>query len=476
MSYFSETSSHTHNDISTVGTSERSVLLQILDKDNSHTLTSEPALRKTWRARLWKRVDDQLISGFHPAYFASVMGCGMSSNLMYGFPFPARWLEIVSHIMAVVALLLFVVLNLLFAAAMCRTPSLFTRIHCDRTFAPFMGCYVMGYITLVTYLHSLLDKSWIVGVYVLWWIATVGSFYTAFITFFLSTMGKRKNGEKRMDPMNLTLAYLLPVVTLTVSASTGGVISPDLPGTNPKVVTMITCFIMWAIAVVLGFIIVSVNFWRLFVHKVPVTGHVFTMFLPIGYLGQGAYAIMLFGRNCATLLLEHSDSSVAASSYTSFLHQTAAANNVDLSGLNLILATSIVAACAMSALLLMAFGYFFTFLAFASALSKMAPFARHPNQAHVYSTTSKTWWRKQLVGMPRFHRAFWSMTFPIGTIALANKELYLLVAGLAFFRYLSAIYAATSIFITLGCLLGVVYHSIHMVLASRRPELTKNIV
>lgn len=423
-----------------------------------------------WRRRLGRKLHRQLVAGFHPAYFAAVMGCGMSANLLYNFPFPARWLQVCGCIVAVVALGIFVVLNGLFLAALQHDRSLFARIHCDRTCAPFMGCHVMAFTTLVTFLHAVAGPAWTTAVYVLWWIATVASFYTAFVTFFLSTIGKSKRAEKRMDTSNLTMAYLLPVVTLTVSASCGCVIAPDLASLNLVIVTSLVCFVMWAIAVVLGFIIVTVNFWRLFIHRVPVTGQVFTMFLPIGYLGQGAYAIMLFGRNCSQLLLEHSARDVAASPYTSFLHETATKHSVDLSTFNLVLATSVTVVCTLAALTLMAFGYFFTFLAFASVLSKIAPFARHPSEIHIYQTDSTNWVKRRLVGLPRFQRAFWSMTFPIGTIALANVEMYHLFEGLKTFRYLSVIYACITIVVTLGCLVGVVYRGVNMVLSSRMEE------
>lgn len=420
-------------------------------------LTASNTLNIGFASRLGAALDKRLISGFHPAFFASVMGTGISCNILYNFAFPAHWLQVAGIVMAVVALLLFMGLSVAFFMAMYRDPQLWTKIHRDPAVAPFMGCFVMGMVPLVNILHSLTGKSWIVGVWVLWWIEVVALVYTSFVTFFFATVSKNRHSNNVIDPSSLSLSYLLPVVTLTVAASSGGLIVPDLPNLNLKIVTNVVALLMWAIAVVLAFIVVTVNFWRLFVHKIPSTDKVFTMFLPIGFLGQGAYGILLFGRNCTTLILENA-ASVPSSLYTSFLHETASENSIDMSQLSMILASTLLIVSSMFAAILMAFGYFFTFLAVASALSKSHPFAKKRNRIHTYLPSSN-WFKQRFSGFIKFNRAFWSMTFPLGTMALANGEFYNLFNGLRAFRYISAMYGAALFLIVLGCLFGVVYQT-----------------
>lgn len=338
-----------------------------------------------------------------------------------------------------------------------------------------MGCFVMGYITLVNMLHALTEKSWIYAVWVLWWVSVFASVYTSFLTFFFSVVGKHRKSENSMNTANISLAFLLPVVTLTVAASSGGVICPDLPHLNLKIITLVVSFIMWAIAVTLAFIVVTINFWRMFVHKIPPSGQVFTMFLPIGFLGQGGYAILLFGRNCVELILENS-SNVAHLLYTSFLHEAANSNNQNLSNLPVILATALLATSTMFAACLMSFGYFFTFLAFASVLSKMHPFAKKPNAQHIYNGAQGNFIQRGFSGFLRFNRGFWSMTFPLGTMSLCNSEVYNMYHGLAAFRYISAIYACILICITLGCFCGVIYKFVRMVMMAMHPVKSKDMV
>lgn len=415
-----------------------------------------------WYSRLFCMLNDTLVVKFSPVFFASVMGTGISSNILYDFPFPATWLKVCGIIMSVVCLSLFLSLTTIMLFALYRNGKLWSHIHRDPVDAPAMGCFVMGYITLVNMLHALTGKSWIIAVWVLWWVAVFGAVYTAFLTFFFSAMGKHRKTENSIKPANISLVSLLPVVALNVAATSGGIACRDLPSLDMKIITMVVSFIMWAIAMTLAFIVLSVNFWRMFVHKIPSSRQVFTMFLPIGFLGQGAYAILLFGRNCVDLILANSGD-VAHSSYTSYLHEAANSNNQDLSNLPMILSTALLVTSTMFAASFMAFGYFFTFLAFASVLSKVYPFARKPNVQLIYNGAQGNFIQRQFSGFFRFNRGFWSMTFPLGTMSLCNGEIYNLYNGLEAFRYISAIYAGITICITLGCLCGVIYRIVKII-------------
>lgn len=387
------------------------------------------------------------------------MGTGISCNILYSFPYPAHWLRICGFIMAAVALLLFVTLMACFGVALGRGNGLWTKLHKDPAFAPPIGALVMGYVTLVNILHAITGTSWIMGVWVLWWISVAGSVYTAFITFYMCAVAKHSTRNNYMDPSVISLALILPVVTLTVAASLGNLVATDLPGLKLKIVTMLVSFAMWAIAVLLAFIMVTVNFWRLIVYKVPASDQVFTMFLPIGFLGQGAYAVLLFGRNCVNIIMENS-TDVPLSAYTSFLHEAAARNGVGMTGLLAYLASAILVTCAFMALTLISFGYFFTFVAVASVLSKMAPFATKPNLSHIYLSEGLL---RPFTGFLRFHKGFWSMTFPLGTMALSNSEMHSLFNGLEAFRVIGVIYAVLLFLVTLGCLGGVVYEAVKTV-------------
>lgn len=409
--------------------------------------------------RLREHIDARLISGFTPAYYASVMGTGISANILYNFAFPAHWLRVCGVIFAVVSLTFFLVLLALFVVALARNRDLFFRMHCDTAMAPFVGCFVMGFTSLVMFLNAVAGEQWPTTLWVLWWVCTVLSFYAGFLTFFLSTIGKHRKSTNILDASKISMLFLLPVVTLTVASSCGELVTPNLHTTQQKITTMVVSFVMCAIAVVLAFIVVLVNFWRLFVHKIPNTAQVLTLFLPIGFLGQGAFAILLFGRNCVQLLMVHKDS-VASSTYLSFLGIAGPPTAADASNVYIMMCTGIMTVCAVNALTLISFGYFFTFIALTSTFSKMAPFAKNPNPALVYAPADSSTHQRFYIGFLRFHRGFWSMTFPLGTMALANNQLYSLFNGFEAFRYIGAIYACLLFLITIICLCGVVYRTV----------------
>ncbi|QBM86151.1 Tellurite resistance protein TehA [Metschnikowia aff. pulcherrima] len=413
----------------------------------------------TWLQRVKNDLRTRFIDGFTPVFFASVMGTGMSANLLYNFPYPAHWLQVCGIIMALVGLLIFIVLSTFFALALISRPGLFSKIHRDPALAPAMGCFVMGYTTLITFLHGVLGRRWIIGVWVLWWIVVFGSFYTSIVTFYFSLMAKHRRSKNIIEHASLSMQYLLPVVTLTVAASLGGIITADLPATRDKIATMVVTLVMWAIAMLLASIIVTINFWRIFVHKIPHSGQVLTMFLPIGFVGQGAYAILLFAQNSLELLLSH-HSVVADSAYVSFLGQTALKNDVATTDLALIMSTAIMVVCALVAFMLMAFGFLLTVFAYMALFSKMAPFAKKRNHAFLYSTQSSLRLKRIFVGLMRFQRGFWLMTFPIGTMSLATHHFYSLYHGFSAFRVVATIYAMLVIITTLGCLVGVVYRGV----------------
>lgn len=414
---------------------------------------SEPT---SWFSKVKADIQARFIDGFTPVFFASVMGSGMSANLLFNFPYPAHWLRVCGVIMAIVAVVIFVVLCIFFGLALYYRPKFISQIHRDPALAPAMGCFVMGYTTLVTFLHGVLERQGIIGIWVLWWMVVFGSFYTGIVTFYFSLIAKHRKSKNYVEHQNLTMQYLLPVVTLTVAASLGGIIASDLPNTNQQIVTMMVSLLMWAIAMLLASIIVTVNFWRMFVHKIPHSGQVLTLFLPIGFAGQGAYAILLFGQNCTLLLLENYRV-VSESPYVSYLSETAQEHSVALTDLSLIMSTAIMVACTLVAFMLMAFGYLMTIFAYMALLSKMAPFSVKRNEAFLYNTTSRLPFKRLFVGLLKFQRGFWSMTFPLGTMSLASHQFYKLYNGFVAFRVIATIYAMLVLATTLGCLIGVVY-------------------
>ena len=423
-------------------------------KSKSDDDASECISCDSFSIRLLYAIDKTLVKGFTPVYFVFIMGTGMSSSLLYNFPYPAHWLRVCSYIMFGIASIFWLVTTIFCIISIIKYPKKLYTFHCDPNVAPFMGCYAMGYNTLVNYIYLLTGESWIIGTYCLWWLAVFFSLYTACIVFYFSLIGKNSL-TPRIETHDLNATLLLPIVTLTVASSSGGLFTEDLPNNTLKMSTMVICYILWSTAISTAFFIIAVYFWRLFVHKIPATDRVFTSFLPIGALGQGAYGVMLFGVNMHKFILEnYTKLSVLNISY---MESNSAIDTDGQLLLSIVIGNVILYSCAMISLFLISFGYFCTVIAIASCLSKISPFAQSPNPQFIYKSKSDHFVKRRFDGAIRFSKTFWAMTFPLGTMSLSNYELHIVFNNMKAFRVVGAMYATLLLCVTIGCLLGFLY-------------------
>ncbi|KAL6449794.1 SSU1 Sulfite efflux pump SSU1 [Candida maltosa Xu316] len=344
------------------------------------------------------------------------MGTGISSSLLYNFPFPGHWLQICGYIMFGVACVLFLANLVLFVMSCAYYEGRFTAYHVDPSRSVFMGAFSMGYITLVNFIAIITEGRHIYFVWTLWWIGVASAVYTSFIIVYFSFLSKL-NQVDLDTKLNATL--LLPIVAITVVSSSGHAIELHLPNETHVVLTMVASFMLWALSISMAFMIITIYMWRLIIHKIPSTNLVMTGFLPVGFLGQSSYSIYLFGNNL--------DQFIPA---------------------DLMYGKILLCIGGFISVFLVSFGYFMLFVAVVSILSKVRPFARTPNVDHT-----------NRFGLLKLNKGFWSMTFPLGTMSLSNTEIGRGGIGsypLLTFKVMGAVFAAACIFITLGCCIGVV--------------------
>ncbi|SCU87964.1 LAFA_0E09890g1_1 [Lachancea sp. 'fantastica'] len=396
----------------------------------------------------------QLLDDFSPVWFVTVMGTGISSNILHSFPYSARWLRICSYIMFCVASLLFLsLLAILASVIVVRTRkgslrSLAKLYFFDEATSVTWGTLVMGYITLNNYIFLLVENELknrksvanglVIFVYVHWWITAILSVGCAWgISFCIW----RKNSRYWDDPdpmphyknmqRRLQSTLLLPIVTLVVVASSSGIFTMshqfvESTSRNVQLLTLGVTALIWFNALLLVVLVLSTYIWSLYVNKIPAMEIIFSMFLVVGPMGQGAYGILLFTDNIKRYIELYYPFSVADGE--AYFASMAVKWAFKVCGIVL-------------ALLLVANGIFFTFVAFAGIAS--------------YSYTL----RASHTG-PRittFHKGWWAMTFPMGTMALGTKELYVQYAPyvpISAFRVLSAIFSVLCVGSTLGCLIG----------------------
>jgi tellurite resistance protein TehA-like permease len=154
-----------------------------------------------------------------------------------------------------------------------------------------------------------------------------------------------------------------------------------------------------------SFMFLTLYLSRLLFYKFPPRESIFTSFIPIGFLGQGSFAILLCGHN-----------------FQSYFLRTAS----DESTVEAIVVFWI---CLLSALFLQSMGIVITSLAIASVLS---------------------------YGTHKFHYGWWAMTFPLGTMSHAMTRTGVLTDWYTF-KVVGAMYGTASIFMTLICICGSSY-------------------
>jgi tellurite resistance protein TehA-like permease len=94
----------------------------------------------------------------------------------------------------------------------------------------------------------------------------------------------------------MTAAWLLPVVSTIVASASGGIVAEVLPSPDHALWTVIASYILWGTGVPLAMTILVVYFTRLTLHHLPPREVIVSVFLPLGPLGQGGFAVMQLGK------------------------------------------------------------------------------------------------------------------------------------------------------------------------------------
>lgn len=108
----------------------------------------------------------------------------------------------------------------------------------------------------------------------------------------------------------MTMIWLLPIVTLTVASSTGGVVAQALAplDISRTCLTLAVCMALVTIGITLAAAVFSIYLHRLIIYGLPEGITIFSAFLPLGPLGQAGYSFLLLGKNCKDLFPLKGDS------------------------------------------------------------------------------------------------------------------------------------------------------------------------
>lgn len=153
----------------------------------------------------------------------------------------------------------------------------------------------MGLATILNMTAFVCIPAWgpwvITFVWTLWWIDVVISIaccmYMPFVIMHI---------HKHSSLATMTAVWLLPIVSTIVASASGGIVASYLPNPQHALWTLIISYILWGTGVPLAMVVLVIYFQRLTIHYLPPREVIVSVFLPLGPLGQGGFAIMQLGK------------------------------------------------------------------------------------------------------------------------------------------------------------------------------------
>ncbi|KAI6041606.1 voltage-dependent anion channel [Pisolithus marmoratus] len=262
---------------------------------NHSNLNTSP--KKSWR---------DIVRHFTPAWFTVIMGTAAIAVLCLNFPYGTQ--SPVATYLALAFFCLALALSLLFTAiSMARYmlyPEIWYRMIHHPVQSLYLGSFPMGASILLSVAASAvretfgLSRPFVYTVWVFWWVDVIISALCFCGTLHIM-QGRQEHSLESMTPR-----WLLPVITLIVVSSTGGVIAPVIFVYSPggALITVTFCVCMVAVALPVVMMILTIYLLRCMVYGYPRGSLILTSFFSLGPFGQSAYAILLIGSALRSIL------------------------------------------------------------------------------------------------------------------------------------------------------------------------------
>ncbi|EFI28120.1 sulphite efflux pump protein [Coprinopsis cinerea okayama7 len=256
----------------------------------------------------------------NPVLFAVIMGTGAVSILFEVFPYGrgSRGMMIVSLAFFFLNLILCCIFFSFSVAKYVVYPDRWSALIRNPITSLYLGCFPMGLTTLINVGVDVINiyfafggRTFLYTLWGFWWVVVAISVVCCWV-------GVHMMFIKQNPPFNkMTAMWLLPVVTLIVAASSGGVLAQALQTYSHyhALLTVVFSIFIVTVGLTLAFMILTIYLARLIIHGLPPGVTVLSVFLPLGPTGQSGFAFYLIGANFRTLVpYEHAGKSVLLSS------------------------------------------------------------------------------------------------------------------------------------------------------------------
>ncbi|OAA68387.1 flavodoxin and radical sam domain containing protein [Niveomyces insectorum RCEF 264] len=243
----------------------------------------------------WRRI----VRNFTPSWFSVNMGTGIVSILLYNLPYNARWVQYIAIAIFVLNIALFSAFLLISVARYTLYPEIWGVMIKHPAQSLFLGCMPMGLATIINMIVFVCASwgPWVIYLaWSLWWLDVIASCACGLMFPFIVVHHHRN----KLATMNATL--LLPIVPAIVASASGGVVAAVLPHPSHVVTTVVVSYVLWGLGQAFAFYIMTIYFLRLQIHDLPPREAIVSVFLPVGPLGQGGFAIQQLGKVALAVL------------------------------------------------------------------------------------------------------------------------------------------------------------------------------
>ena len=236
-----------------------------------------------------------------PNWFASVMGTGIVANAAATLPVQVPGLLFFARAVWLLDVVLLVVITVATLLHWSRHRSVARGHLANPVMSHFYGAPAMALMTVGTGAllvgQPLVGEVAAVGVDgVLWTAGTLLGLWTAVAVPYHAFTTHDVEQDSAFG------GWLMPIVPPMVSAATGPLLLPHLPGGQWQLAMQLACTMMFGLTIVASLIVITMIWSRLVHHKVGAAAAVPTLWIVLGPLGQSVTAAHTLGATATSVL------------------------------------------------------------------------------------------------------------------------------------------------------------------------------
>ena len=261
------------------------------EQESKHE-SKEPEISHAWRESRRK------LKNFTLSWFSVCMSTGIVSEMLFLMPYRGPGQQTAGIVFFFINILLFTIFTIATIVRYCLFPQIPMLILEHPSESLYVGTVPMAWATIVNmtiYSGAQFGTGIVTFAWIGWWADVVMSITTCFLVTYLMISRHEHSNLKEASSL-----WLLPVVSAAVASTSASVLIPHL-STEHAYTTMLVAYALWGFGVFLASMILMLYLQRLIFHHLPPKQLIVSIWLPIGYLGQGVNAIISLGKEAQTL-------------------------------------------------------------------------------------------------------------------------------------------------------------------------------